>query len=145
MQVKVKILNEKAILPKKGSQYAAGSDLIACLEEPVQMNPHQTVVIPTGIAIELPINTVGLIYARSGLATKEGLAPANKVGVIDCDYRGEIKVALHNHSESIREVIPGQRIAQLVVMPYYDVKFEEVDDLSETMRAEGGFGSSGKL
>ncbi len=143
MIVKVKKLSETAILPIKGSEFAAGSDLVANLNENVEIKPHETVFIPTGLSIELPINTVGLIYARSGLASKSGLAPANKVGVIDCDYRGEVMVALHNHSQQTQIVKQGERIAQLVVMPYFEVDYQISDSLSETRRNEGGFGSSG--
>ena len=102
-------------------------------------------LVPTGIAMELPLGLVGLIYARSGLASKKGLAPANKVGVIDCDYRGEVLVALHNHGKDAQTVLPGERIAQLLIAPYITAHFEETDELSETVRGEGGFGSTGKL
>lgn len=144
MHIKVKKLNELANLPTKGSEFSAGSDLVACLDKVIEIEPHHTVLIPTGLAIELPIGTVGLIYARSGLATKNGLAPANKVGVIDCDYRGEVMVALHNHSELTQTIKHGERIAQLVVMPYFEIEYTIVDELSATVRNEGGFGSSGK-
>ena len=144
MQVKVKKLNENATLPTKGSEFAAGSDLRACISEPIKIESHQTVLIPTGLSIELPINTVGLIYARSGLASKSGLAPANKVGVIDCDYRGEVMVALHNHSNEDRIIEHNDRIAQLVVTPYFEVDYVESEELSDTVRSEGGFGSSGR-
>lgn len=144
MQVKVKKLNESALLPTKGSEFAAGSDLYANISEPLTIEAHQTRLVPTGLSIELPINTVGLIYARSGLASKVGLAPANKVGVIDCDYRGEVMVALHNHTNETKTINSNERIAQLVVMPYFEVSYVESDSLSETVRSEGGFGSSGK-
>lgn len=143
MQVAIKKLSEKAILPSYGSEYAAGADLYACLDGETTINPHETVLIPTGIAIELPVGYAGLIYARSGLATKKGLAPANKVGVIDCDYRGEVKVALHNHSNTRQTVAVGERVAQLVITPYITAKFVECDELSETVRGAGGFGSTG--
>ena len=143
MQVAIKKLSEKAILPSYGSEYAAGADLYACLDGETTINPHETVLIPTGIAIELPVGYAGLIYARSGLATKKGLAPANKVGVIDCDYRGEVKVALHNHSNIPQTVAVGERVAQLVITPYITAKFVECDELSETVRGAGGFGSTG--
>lgn len=143
MQVAIKKLSEKAILPSYGSEYAAGADLYACLDGETTINPHETVLIPTGIAIELPVGYAGLIYARSGLATKKGLAPANKVGVIDCDYRGEVKVALHNHSNTPQTVAVGERVAQLVITPYITAKFVECDELSETVRGAGGFGSTG--
>lgn len=143
VKVNIKKLNERAIIPSYGSEYAAGADLYACIEGEVAIKPHETVVVPTGIAIELPLGFAGLIYARSGLATKKGLAPANKVGVVDCDYRGEVKVALHNHSEEVQTVVAGERIAQLVITPYLTAQFIECDSLSETVRGEGGFGSTG--
>lgn len=143
MNISIKKLNEKAIVPAYGSEYAAGADLYACLDGDVTVNPHSTVVVPTGIAIELPLGYAGLIYARSGLATKKGLAPANKVGVVDCDYRGEVKVALHNHSEVAQTVSAGERIAQLVITPYLTAQFVETDKLSQTVRGAGGFGSTG--
>ncbi|MDE6441853.1 MAG: dUTP diphosphatase [Clostridia bacterium] len=143
MQVNIKKLSEKAVIPTYGSEYSAGADLYACLDGELEIKPHATVLIPTGIAIELPVGYAGLIYARSGLATKKGLAPANKVGVVDCDYRGEVKVALHNHSEIPQTVSPAERIAQLVITPYITAQFEEVDELSQTVRGAGGFGSTG--
>ena len=143
MKVSIKKLNDKAIIPSYGSEFAAGADLYACIENDIQVKPHQTVVVPTGIAIELPLGYAGLIYARSGLATKKGLAPANKVGVVDCDYRGEVKVALHNHSEEVQTVAVGERVAQLVIAPYLTAEFVEKEILSETVRGEGGFGSTG--
>ena len=144
MKINVKKLKETAIIPTKGSEYAAGSDLYACTEMPILIEPQATVLVPTGLAIELPVGTVGLIYARSGLASKRGLAPANKVGVIDCDYRGEILVALHNHNNSSQTIEPQERIAQLVVTPYFEVDYSEADTLSETTRDSGGFGSTGQ-
>lgn len=143
MKVNVKKLDEKAVLPAYGSEFAAGADLYACLAADVEILPGQTVVIPTGIALELPEGYAGLIYARSGLATKKGLAPANKVGVVDCDYRGEVKVALYNHSSSAQTVAAGERIAQLVITPYITAKFVEAEELSSTVRGAGGFGSTG--
>lgn len=143
MKVYFKKLNGKAIVPSYGSEFAAGADLYACVDGEIKIEPHTTVVVPTGIAIELPQGFAGLIYARSGLATKKGLAPANKVGVVDCDYRGEVKVALHNHSEEVQTVAAGERIAQLVITPYLTASFVECDALSETVRGEGGFGSTG--
>lgn len=143
MRVGIKKLSSKAILPSYGSEYAAGADLYACVDEELNINPHETVLVPTGLAVELPLGFAGLIYARSGLATKKGLAPANKVGVVDCDYRGEVKVALHNHSEVAQTVAVGERIAQLVIMPYLTAEFVESDELSETVRGAGGFGSTG--
>lgn len=144
MKVAIKRLSNMAKIPAYGSKFAAGADLYACLEQPEDIPAGATVVIPTGIALELPVGYAGLIYARSGLATKQGLAPANKVGVVDCDYRGEVKVALHNHSAEQRTVCPGDRIAQLVIAPYITADFEEVEELGETERGEGGFGSTGK-
>lgn len=143
MQVNLKKLNDKAILPTYGSPYAAGADLYACIDEDITIGAHCTVMIPTGIAMELPVGYAGLIYARSGLASKKGLAPANKVGVVDCDYRGEVKVALHNHSEIPQTISAGERVAQLVITPYITADFIAVDELSETVRGEGGFGSTG--
>ena len=144
MIVRFKKLNDRAICPHYATEYAAGADLYSASEETVTVGAHETVMIPTGIAIELERGTVGLICARSGLASKRDLAPANKVGVIDCDYRGEIKVALHNHGEKTQTVEPGERIAQLVITPYITARFEEADGLSDTVRGEGGFGSTGR-
>ena len=141
MNVPVKKLNEQARLPVYSSPYAAGADLYAC--EGVTIAPGETQFVHTGIAIELPLGTVGLVYARSGLACKQDLAPANKVGVIDCDYRGEIMVALHNHGGGTRRVERGVRIVQLVIAPYYTAAFTEAEELSETVRGAGGFGSTG--
>ena len=143
-KIKIKKMNELAIIPKRGSDEAAGVDLHACISEPIYISPHETVKIDTGIAVELPNGTFGAIFARSGLATKEGLSPANKVGVIDSDYRNSIIVALHNHSNVSRVINPGERIAQLVVIPYVPIEFKEVNELSETNRGFGGFGSTGK-
>lgn len=142
IKVNIKKLDKDAILPAYGSEYAAGADLYS-VSETFDIDPGQTVLVHTGIAIELPQGFVGLVYARSGLASKKGLAPANKVGVIDCDYRGEIMVALHNHSAETRRVEKGERIAQLVIAPYYTANFTEVNELSDTVRGEGGFGSTG--
>ena len=142
MKVNVRKLRENATLPAYGSLYAAGADLYAA--ERTEIPAGETRFLHTGIAIELPAGTVGLIYARSGMACKQDLAPANKVGVIDCDYRGEIVVALHNHGREARTVAAGDRIAQLVVAPYYVAEFEEVETLSDTVRGAGGFGSTGK-
>lgn len=140
--VKIKKINENAIIPTYGSPFSAGADLYSAMDD-VTIAPHTTTLIKTGLALELPVGFAGLIYARSGLASKRGLAPANKVGVIDCDYRGEVMVALHNHSESPQIVAKGERIAQLVITPYVVADFEEADELSETVRGEGGFGSTG--
>lgn len=141
--IKVKKINEKAILPTYGSEFAAGADLYACMDEPVTLAPHETVMIKTGLAMELPAGYAGLIYPRSGMAFKRGLAPANKVGVIDPDYRGEFMVAMHNHSETPATIEPEERIAQLVITPFLTAVFEEADELSDTVRGAGGFGSTG--
>jgi dUTP pyrophosphatase len=143
MNINIKKLNDKAIVPSYGSEYAAGADLYACVDSDVKIPAHTTVVIPTGIALELPVGYAGLIYARSGLATKKGLAPANKVGVVDCDYRGEVKVALHNHGEVEQTISAGERVAQLVITPYITAQFVVADELSSTVRGAGGFGSTG--
>ena len=142
MKVQIKKLNPDAKLPVYGSSYAAGADLFACTDGDVTIEPHKTAMIPTGFAMELPEGYAGFIYARSGLASKKGLAPANKVGVVDCDYRGEVKVALHNHGETAQTVSRGERIAQLVIAPYVTAQFEEAEELSGTERGAGGFGST---
>ncbi len=142
--VKVKKLREDAVLPTYGSEYAAGADLYACLDAPVTIEPHSTVMLHTGLAMEIPAGYAGLIYARSGLASKRHLAPANKVGVVDPDYRGEFMIALHNHSEEPQTVEPGERIAQLVITPFITANFNVADELDETVRGEGGFGSTGR-
>ena len=144
MPVYIKKLKAQAAMPSYGSAEAAGADLCACLETAVEIAAGGTAMIPTGLAMELPEGTVGLVYARSGLASKKGLAPANKVGVIDSDYRGEVMVALHNHSAQAAVVEPGERIAQLVVAPVLRAAFAEADALSDTVRGEGGFGSTGR-
>lgn len=142
--IKTKKLNTNAIIPTQGSSQAAGYDLYACINNQIYIPAHQTRVIPTGIAVELPEGTFGGIYARSGLATKEGLRPANCVGVIDSDYRGEVMVALHNDTDTMKIVDPNSRIAQLIVIPYVSVGFDVVDQLDETDRGDGGFGSTGR-
>lgn len=143
---KVKFIknNKNAITPTRADKYSAGYDLYACLDCSKWVSPHETVFIDTGIAVALPKNTFGGIFARSGLSCKNGLAPANKVGVIDASYRGNIKVALHNHSNKSYEIQPGDRIAQLVVIPFLPIELKEVDKLDKTERGDGGFGSSGK-
>ena len=141
--VRVKKLKENAILPSYGSEYAAGADLYACIDAPVVIQPHETVMIGTGLAMELPEGYAGLIYPRSGISAKRGLAPAKKVGVVDPDYRGEFMVAMHNHSNSPAIVEPGERIVQLVITPFLTADFEEADELSDTVRGDGGFGSTG--
>ncbi|MBQ3490028.1 MAG: dUTP diphosphatase [Clostridia bacterium] len=144
MRIQVKKLHTNATLPTRGSAYAAGYDLYACLDEAVTVEAGATVKIGTGLSIAIPEGYFGAIFARSGLAAKEGLRPANCVGVADSDYRGEYIVALHNDSAITRTVTPGERIAQLVIMPFLPVVFEETDNLDETERGEGGFGSTGK-
>ena len=142
--VRVKILKEGAKLPTYGSAQAAGADLYACLREAVTVMPGETVFVPTGIALEVPAGCAGLIYARSGMACKRGLAPANKVGVVDSDYRGEIIVALHNHGSVPQLVENGERVAQFVITPVLTPAYEKVEELSDTARNQGGFGSTGK-
>ncbi len=142
--VNIKRIKPNATIPTYGSINAAGADLYACVDSAVTVKASETVMIPTGISLELPEGYAGLIYARSGLASKKGLAPANKVGVIDSDYRGEVMVALHNHSKVDAEIEPNERIAQLVITPYIMGIFNEVDELSETERGAGGFGSTGR-
>ena len=142
--IKVKKLRENAVLPTYGSAEAAGADLYACLDHEVTIGPGKTAFIPTGLAMELPRGCAGLIYARSGLACKRGLAPANKVGVIDSDYRGEVMVALHNHGDEAQTVCSGERIAQLIITPVLTPAYEETTQLNDTDRGVGGFGSTGK-
>ena len=144
MKMNIKKFNEDAIIPTYGSEFAAGCDLYACIDLSVVIPPHETKFISTGVGVEIPEGYAGLIYARSGLASKRHLAPANKVGVIDADYRGEIMVALHNHSNLAQSINYGDRIAQLVITPCLKVEFNEVEELSGTVRGEGGFGSSGR-
>ena len=137
-------LRENAIMPTYGSEEAAGADLYACLDQTITINPGESAFVPTGLAMEIPKGYAGLIYARSGFACKRGLAPANKVGVIDSDYRGEFIVVLHNHGTTPQEISHGERIAQLVITPVFTPGFVEVASLQETKRASGGFGSTGK-
>ena len=139
----IKKLNPNAIIPTYGSECAAGADLYACIESPVTIEPGQTVFISTGLAMEIPEGYAGFVYARSGLSCKRGLAPANKVGVVVADYRGEITVALHNHSDEPKTIEVNERIAQIVIAPFVHVAFDEVDELSDTVRGAGGFGSTG--
>lgn len=143
MNVNIKKLKENAVIPTYGSSNAAGADLYACIDNTVSVSPGETVMVPTGLAMEIPTGNAGLIYARSGLASKKGLAPANKVGVIDSDYRGEVMVALHNHSNVTAAIEPGERIAQLVITPYIQGVFQVVEELDDTERGAGGFGSTG--
>lgn len=142
-KVNIKKLDERAVIPTYGTEYSAGADLYAILDGDLTIKPDQTEFIKTGLAMEIPYGYVGLIYARSGLACKKGLAPANKVGVIDTDYRGEIMVALHNHSDNEITITDKERIAQLVIAPYLKADFNQVDSLEDTVRGAGGFGSTG--
>ncbi len=143
-KVLVKRMRDGAILPKRGSADAAGADLSACIGAALTIDPQETAFVPTGISVEIPRGFVGLVFARSSVASKRDLAPANKVGVIDSDYRGEILVALHNHGTAPRFIEPGERIAQLVIVPYLAADFQEADALSDTARGSGGFGSTGR-
>lgn len=142
-EVKVKKLYENAKLPVYGTEFSAGADLCACLDAPVTLQPGETRLISIGIAVEIPAGYAGLVCARSGLASKRGLAPANKVGVVDSDYRGEFFVPLHNHGAVPQTIEPGDRIAQMILTPYLTANFIEADTLSDTVRGEGGFGSTG--
>ena len=142
--VKIKKLLPGAVTPSYGSAFAAGADLYACLENEIEIAPGETGFIHTGISAEIPAGFAGLVFARSGLACKKDLAPANKVGVIDSDYRGEIMVAIHNHGKEVRFIEHGERVAQLLIMPYAAANFVESNELSDTVRGEGGFGSTGK-
>ena len=142
--IRVKKLREGALLPTYGTTQAAGADLYACLEAPLTIAPGETAWVPTGLALEVPEGCAGLVYARSGLATKRGLAPANKVGVIYSDYRGEITVVIYNHGSEAQTISSGERIAQLIITPVLTPAYTETDRLSETLRGTGGFGSTGK-
>ncbi|MBO7304061.1 MAG: dUTP diphosphatase [Clostridia bacterium] len=144
MQVKIKRLNENAKIPTYATDFSAGADLYSMVGPDVTVEAHRTVLIPLGFAVEIPEGYMGLIFARSGLASKRGLAPANKVGVIDSDYRGECMVALHNHTDAPVTVEGGERIAQLAIVPFLKAEFFEAEELSDTVRGEGGFGSTGK-
>ena len=145
VKVNLKKLDKNAHAPTYGAEFAAGADLYALTGgETVRVKPGETKMIHTGIAVEIPEGYAGLVYARSGIATKRGLAPANKVGVIDSDYRGEVMVSLHNHSNEEQEITDGERIAQLVIAPFLAAEFTECDELTDTQRGEGGFGSTGK-
>ncbi len=143
-KIAVKKLDERAVLPTYGSEFSAGADLYAVADGDITFQPNETKFVRTGLAMEIPEGYAGLIYARSGLACKRGLAPANKVGVVDSDYRGEVMVALHNHSAVEQTISAGERIAQLVVTPFLKATFTEAEELNETVRGEGGFGSTGK-
>ena len=141
--VRYQKLDERAVEPRYGSADAAGADLYAVMDEPLTLQPGQTALVRTGLAVEIPAGFVGLVCARSGLATKRGLAPANKVGVIDADYRGEILISLHNHSGEPQTVEHGERVAQLLLVPYLTAAYEQADSLTDTDRGAGGFGSTG--
>jgi dUTP pyrophosphatase len=143
MDIKIKKMNKFAKTPTRGSEYAAGYDLYAASGYCVFIEPHKTVMVGTGIAMEIPKGYFGAIFARSGLASKRGLRPANCVGVVDCDYRNEVMVALHNDTDEVVGIEPQERIAQLVILPYVDLEFFETDNLSDTERGLGGFGSTG--
>lgn len=145
VNVKIKKLDEKAVIPTYGSEFSAGADLYYAGDEPLTIDAGKTLLVHTRIAMEIPEGLVGLVFARSGLASKRSLAPANKVGVIDSDYRGEIMVALHNHSDIPQTIEARERIAQLVLVPYVAASFEEADELDSTARGAGGFGSTGRV
>ena len=142
-KVKIKFFSDKAKMPVYGTKYSAGHDLYSICDEPIRIAPHETLKLRTGIAMEIPEGYAGFLYARSGMATKRGLRPANCTGVIDSDYRGEIMVAVHNDTDQLQTIEPGERIAQLVIAPYLKVEFENVDCLEDTERGNGGFGSTG--
>lgn len=143
LDIKLKKLDERAVIPTYGTEFSAGADLYAVLSEPITVNPGETVMVHTGLAFEIPEGYAGFVFARSGLASKKGLAPANKVGVIDSDYRGEVMAALFNHSDSPVTIVHGERIAQIVFLPYAAARFSFDDELCDTERGEGGFGSTG--
>ena len=145
MEIKIKRLNERAKIPTFGTEFSAGADLYCAEEHEISVCSGQKCSIGTGISMEIPEGYVGLVFARSGLACKNGLRLCNSVGVIDADYRGEIKVVLHNDSEYVREIKPGERVAQTIVMPYPKVSFIEVEELSDTVRGESGFGGTGRF
>lgn len=142
--IRIKRLNEHAVIPTYGTEFSAGADLYACITESITLAPGETRLIHTGLAMEIPAGYAGLVYARSSLAVKRGLAPANKVSVIDSDYRGELMIPLHNHSAVSQTIEPAERIAQIIFTPYYSACFEEAESLEDTARGTGGFGSTGK-
>ena len=145
MEIKIKRLNKRAKIPTFGTEFSAGADLYCAEEHEISVCSGQKCSIGTGISMEIPEGYVGLVFARSGLACKYGLRLCNSVGVIDADYRGEIKVVLHNDSEYVREIKPGERVAQMIIMPYPKVSFIEVEELSDTVRGESGFGGTGRF
>ncbi len=142
--LRIKKLRDNAQMPTYGSEFAAGADMYAAIDEAVTIQPNETKLIPTGLAFEIPEGYAGFVHARSGLASKRGLAPANKVGVIDADYRGEVMVALHNHGTEAQTVEAGERIAQMIIAPFVAVNYIFSDELDDTVRGEGGFGSTGR-
>jgi len=142
-KIQIKKLNENAVVPTYGTEFSAGADIYALVDGSVTIEPGQSKLIHTGLSFAIPTGLVGLVFARSGMASKRGLAPANKVGVIDSDYRGELMVCLHNHSNLVQTVENGERIAQISFVPYYAADFEVVDELDDTLRGQGGFGSTG--
>lgn len=142
--VRIKLLKENAKIPTYGTEYAAGADIYACIDSDVTIKPGESVMIPTGFALEVPVGYAGLIYPRSGLSCKRGLAPANKVGVVDTDYRGEVMVCLHNHSNVEQTIEVGERIAQMIIAPYLKANFIESENLDETGRGDSAFGSTGR-
>ena len=144
MKIKIKKISDNATIPTYGTEFSAGADLYAVLDVPATIMPNETLLIKTGLIMEIPEGFAGFIYPRSGISVKRGLAPANKVGVVDSDYRGEIMVALHNHSLTPQTVEHGERIAQMIIAPYIHADFEETETLEDTVRGEGGFGSTGK-
>ena len=143
-KISVKLLRPGARVPTYGTEASAGADLYACMQDKVEVGPGQSAMIPTGIAMEIPKGYAGLVFARSSMGAKRGLAPANKVGVIDSDYRGEIRVVLYNHSGEVQSIEPGERVAQLLIVPVFTPGFQEAEKLSDTSRGAGGFGSTGK-
>lgn len=144
MKLNFKKLDPRATVPTYGSDLAAGADLRAVLDNPITIQPNQTAFLHTGLAVAIPEGYVGLVYARSGIACKRGLAPANKTGVLDADFRGEVMVALHNHGTNEQTIEPNERIAQMVITPFLRCEYEEVDKLDDTVRGDGGFGSTGR-
>ena len=144
MTIRIKKLRPNAQMPVYSTKGAAGADLCACLDEPVTILPGETKMLPIGLAIEIPEGYVGLVHARSGLATKRGIAPANKVGVIDSDFRGEMMAALHNHGTEPQTIAPGERVLQMLIMPVVQAAFQEADELTDTERGAGGWGSTGR-
>lgn len=145
MNVNIKKLNDNATIPTRGTKYSAGMDLYACIEEPVVIEPHKTVMVDTGLAMEIPEGYFGAIYPRSGLSTKRGIVLANNVAVIDSDYRGEIKLPLHNHGTDMQVIEPHERVAQLIIQPYLPINWNIVDELNDTDRGDKGFGDSGRF